>query len=184
MPPPDTFVMSVSNMSCASCAGRVDKALRQLPGVLAVDVNLATETAQVTYAPDQASRADFLGASTVAGYAAQEHSEDSHGQVQARKQQLAEAYGRRSRFAAFLAAPVIILGMGGHVILGFETLIATAIGQKANWIIQGMFATAVLFGPGLRVCSPCSRCVKLRSAATDETVGWAIKGFLVPQSSE
>ena len=49
---PDTLVMSVSNMSCASCAGRVDKALRQLPGVLAVDVNLATETAQVTYAPD------------------------------------------------------------------------------------------------------------------------------------
>ena len=51
-PPPNTFVMSVSNMSCASCAGRVDKALWQLPGVLAVDVNLATETAQVTYAPD------------------------------------------------------------------------------------------------------------------------------------
>ena len=99
---PDTLVMSVSNMSCASCAGRVDKALRQLPGVLAVDVNLATETAQVTYTPDLASRADFIAASTAAGYAAQEHSEDSHGQVQARKQQLAEAYGRRSRLAAFL----------------------------------------------------------------------------------
>ena len=146
---PDTLVMSVSNMSCASCAGRVDKALRQLPGVLAVDVNLATETAQVTYAPDQASRADFLGACKAAGYAAQEHSEDSHGQVQARKQQLAEAYGRRSRLAAFLAAPVIILGMGGHVLPGFERLIADVIGQKANWIIQCIFATAVLFGPGL-----------------------------------
>ena len=146
---PDTLVMSVSNMSCASCAGRVDKALRQLPGVLAVDVNLATETAQVTYAPDLASRADFIAASTAAGYAAQEHSEDSHGQVQARKQQLAEAYGRRSRLAAFLAAPVIILGMGGHVLPGFERLIADVIGQKANWIIQCIFATAVLFGPGL-----------------------------------
>ena len=146
---PDTFVMSVSNMSCASCAGRVDNALRQLPGVLAVDVNLATETAQVTYAPDLASRADFIAASTAAGYAAQEHSEDSHGQVQARKQQLAEAYGRRSRLAAFLAAPVIILGMGGHVLPGFERLIADVIGQKANWIIQCIFATAVLFGPGL-----------------------------------
>ena len=88
MPPPDTFVMSVSNMSCASCAGRVDKALWQLPGVLAVDVNLATETAQVTYATDQASRADFLCASTVAGYAAQEHSEDSYGQVQAMRNTL------------------------------------------------------------------------------------------------
>ena len=146
---PDTLVMSVSNMSCASCAGRVDKALRQLPGVLAVDVNLATETAQVTYAPDLASRADFIAASTAAGYAAQEHSEDSHGQVQARKQQLAEAYGRRSRLAVFLAAPVIILGMGGHILPGFERLIADVIGQKANWIIQCIFATAVLFGPGL-----------------------------------
>ena len=146
---PDTLVMSVSNMSCASCAGRVDKALRQLPGVLAVDVNLATETVQVTYTPDLASRADFIVASTAAGYAAQEHSEDSHGQVQARKQQLAEAYGRRSRLAVFLAAPVIILGMGGHVLPGFERLIADVIGQKANWIIQCIFATAVLFGPGL-----------------------------------
>ncbi|MDA7479715.1 heavy metal translocating P-type ATPase, partial [Planktomarina temperata] len=146
---PDTLVMSVSNMSCASCAGRVDKALRQLPGVLAVDVNLATETVQVTYTPDLASRADFIAASTAAGYAAQEHSEDSHGQVQARKQQLAEAYGRRSRLAVFLAAPVIILGMGGHVLPGFEGLIADVIGQKANWIIQCIFATAVLFGPGL-----------------------------------
>ncbi|WP_347819293.1 heavy metal translocating P-type ATPase [uncultured Planktomarina sp.] len=141
--------MSVSNMSCASCAGRVDKALRQLPGVLAVDVNLATETVQVTYTPDLASRADFIAASTAAGYAAQEHSEDSHGQVQARKQQLAEAYGRRSRLAVFLAAPVIILGMGGHILPGFERLIADVIGQKANWIIQCIFATAVLFGPGL-----------------------------------
>ena len=146
---PDTLVMSVSNMSCASCAGRVDKALWQLPGVLAVDVNLATETAQVTYTPDLASRADFIAASTAAGYAAQEHSEDSHGQVQARKQQLAEAYGRRSRLAVFLAAPVIILGMGGHILPGFERLIADVIGQKANWIIQCIFATAVLFGPGL-----------------------------------
>ena len=146
---PDTLVMSVSNMSCASCAGRVDKALWQLPGVLAVDVNLATETVQVTYTPDLASRADFIAASTAAGYAAQEHSEDSHGQVQARKQQLAEAYGRRSRLAVFLAVPVIILGMGGHVLPGFERLIADVIGQKANWIIQCIFATAVLFGPGL-----------------------------------
>jgi len=136
-------------MSCASCAGRVDKALWQLPGVLAVDVNLATETVQVTYTPDLASRADFIAASTAAGYAAQEHSEDSHGQVQARKQQLAEAYGRRRRLAVFLAAPVIILGMGGHVLPGFERLIADVIGQKANWIIQCIFATAVLFGPGL-----------------------------------
>ena len=149
MSAPDTFVMSVNNMSCASCAGRVDKALRQVPGVLAVDVNLATETAQVTFAPDQASRVDFLAASTAVGYAAQEHSEDNREQVQARKEQRTETYGRRSRLAAVLAAPVILLGMGGHILPGFETLITAVIGQKVNWIIQCIFATAVLFGPGL-----------------------------------
>ena len=69
MSAPDTFVMSVNNMSCASCAGRVDKALRQVPGVLAVDVNLATETAQVPFAPDPASPVHFLPAPTAAGYA-------------------------------------------------------------------------------------------------------------------
>jgi Cu+-exporting ATPase len=146
---PDTFVMSVNNMSCASCAGRVHKALRQVPGVLAVDVNLATETAQVTFAPDQASRVNFLAASTAAGYAAQEHSEDNREQVQARKEQRTETYGRRSWLAAVLAAPVILLGMGGHILPGFETLITAVIGQKVNWIIQCIFATAVLFGPGL-----------------------------------
>jgi len=39
--------------------------------------------------------------------------------------------------------------MGGHILPGFERLIADVIGQKANWIIQCIFATAVLFGPGL-----------------------------------
>ena len=142
---PDTFMMSVNNMSCASCAGRVDKALRQVPGVLVVDVNLASETAQVTFAPDQASRVDFLAAST----AAQDHSIDNREQVQARKQQCAKTYGWRSRLAAILAAPVILLGMGGHILPGFEALITAALGQKVNWMVQCIFASAVLFGPGL-----------------------------------
>jgi len=34
---------AVTGMSCASCAGRVEKALATVPGVLSADVNLATE---------------------------------------------------------------------------------------------------------------------------------------------
>ena len=34
-------------MTCASCVGRVEKALRKVPGVLDATVNLATETATV-----------------------------------------------------------------------------------------------------------------------------------------
>ncbi|PKP70544.1 MAG: copper-translocating P-type ATPase [Alphaproteobacteria bacterium HGW-Alphaproteobacteria-4] len=41
--------LSVEGMSCASCVGRVERALRAVPGVTSAAVNLASETAQVDY---------------------------------------------------------------------------------------------------------------------------------------
>jgi len=40
--------LSITGMTCASCAGRVERALAKVPGVTAVSVNLATEQALVT----------------------------------------------------------------------------------------------------------------------------------------
>ncbi|MHB8983613.1 heavy metal translocating P-type ATPase [Thiobacillus sp.] len=45
----------IEGMTCASCATRVEKALRQLPGVTDASVNLATETATVTGDTDLAA---------------------------------------------------------------------------------------------------------------------------------
>ena len=42
-----THDLQVEGMTCASCVGRVEKALRKVPGVTAVSVNLATERASV-----------------------------------------------------------------------------------------------------------------------------------------
>ena len=44
----ETFSLSVSGMTCASCIGRVEKALKNMPGVTDASVNLATEKALVT----------------------------------------------------------------------------------------------------------------------------------------
>jgi Cu+-exporting ATPase len=41
------FDIAVSGMTCASCVGRVEKALMRVPGVSAASVNLATERAHV-----------------------------------------------------------------------------------------------------------------------------------------
>ena len=41
------FDLSVTGMTCASCSGRVEKALTRLPGVESAAVNLATERAHV-----------------------------------------------------------------------------------------------------------------------------------------
>jgi Cu+-exporting ATPase len=43
--------LAVDGMTCASCAGRVEKALARLPGVESAQVNLASETAQVRWQP-------------------------------------------------------------------------------------------------------------------------------------
>jgi Cu+-exporting ATPase len=43
--------LSITGMTCASCAGRVERALARVPGVAAVAVNLATEQALVSGAP-------------------------------------------------------------------------------------------------------------------------------------
>ncbi|QIQ22502.1 heavy metal translocating P-type ATPase [Zophobihabitans entericus] len=54
-------------MSCASCVGRVEKALTKVPGVLSVSVNLATERAQVIAEP-QVLDGDLHQAVVDAGY--------------------------------------------------------------------------------------------------------------------
>ncbi|MDO5693730.1 MAG: heavy metal translocating P-type ATPase [Pseudomonadota bacterium] len=45
-----TLDLGVGGMTCASCVGRVEKALKKVPGVQDVAVNLATESARITYA--------------------------------------------------------------------------------------------------------------------------------------
>ena len=42
-----THTLAIQDMTCASCVGRVERALRQVPGVLDATVNLATEQASV-----------------------------------------------------------------------------------------------------------------------------------------
>ncbi|PUE29594.1 copper-transporting ATPase [Limnohabitans sp. Jir61] len=45
-------------MTCASCVARVERAIAKLPGVESVSVNLATESARVTWAPSQVEEED------------------------------------------------------------------------------------------------------------------------------
>ena len=61
--------LPVEGMTCASCAGRVERALRGVPGVAEVQVNLATERADVE---GSAAPAALAAAIRAAGYAVPE----------------------------------------------------------------------------------------------------------------
>ena len=62
--------LAVSGMSCASCSGRVERALRGVPGVLSAEVNLASERARVRVAAGAAGAGELAAAVRAAGYEA------------------------------------------------------------------------------------------------------------------
>lgn len=61
--------LDIEGMTCASCVNRVAKALTRVDGVVDASVNLATETAAVTYDPQAVDAATLTAAVEKAGYA-------------------------------------------------------------------------------------------------------------------
>jgi Cu+-exporting ATPase len=111
----DHVELPITGMTCASCVARVERALRKAPGVLEASVNLATETASVTYAPASAGIADLRAAVERAGYgvietagAADSSSEDV--EATARAAELADKR-RRLTVAVALGLPLFLLSM-------------------------------------------------------------------------
>ena len=66
--PGTTVDFGIEGMNCASCIGRVERAIRRLPSVADVSVNLATEQARVTFMPNTAAIAEVIAEVTKAGY--------------------------------------------------------------------------------------------------------------------
>src|SRR4051812_16453811 len=62
--------LDIGGMTCASCVGRVEKALNRVDGVAGAEVNLATEVATVHFDPAQVGLEELTAAVTRAGYTA------------------------------------------------------------------------------------------------------------------
>jgi Cu+-exporting ATPase len=60
--------LGIHGMTCASCVGRAERALKKVPGVQEVNVNLATESARVMVVPSEQIEARLRRAVRDAGY--------------------------------------------------------------------------------------------------------------------
>ena len=147
--PATSVELSISGMTCASCVGQVEKALKAVPGVTDAVVNLATERASVSGSADVTT---LIEAVARTGYDAKpiDRSSDEHAETVARKDAEEAALRRSVILAALLTLPVFVLEMGSHVIPGMHHLIMNTIGMQANWYIQFGFTALVLFIPGIR----------------------------------
>ena len=137
-----TVDLAIEGMTCASCVGRVERALKRVPGVIDATVNLATERAAVTAAASVEDEA-LIQAVIDAGYAAKRTVADDAG---GQPREAAAESGRMSREARHLliaallslplAAPMVALLWGEHWML-------------PGWI-QWALATPVQFWLGAR----------------------------------
>lgn len=117
----------LEGMTCASCAMRIEKGLKKVPGVLEASVNLATERANVTYDPTRTGLKQMQEKVEATGYRAfplhapaanpaelaeVERSEASVRDEQFQRRQ-AEIQHKRNLFllGAILTLPIAILSM-------------------------------------------------------------------------
>ena len=132
----------VSGMTCASCVGRVELALRKLPGVVEASVNLANERATVRYVEGQVGPRDLEEAVEGAGYGVVR--EDEGSSVEGSRER---EYGKlRGDFFLAVALTALILLGSLPMMLGFMPLLPVA------WLNLGLLllATPVQFWAGRR----------------------------------
>ena len=94
--PSERLELALSGMTCASCAGRIERALAQQPGVLSASVNLASERAQLQVLRGTDTNA-LLQAVSQAGYRASVLDDATQAQP------TAERHLQRERWSLLLA---------------------------------------------------------------------------------
>lgn len=149
----ETTELAIEEMTCASCVGRVEKALAQVPGVLEASVNLATERARVRHLAGVVTVANLEDAVKQAGYTSRRLSAETAetgDQDTERRENEARSLRRSLLIAAIFTLPVFILEMGSHLIPPLHHWVMSVLGQQTNWYLQFVLTTIVLFGPGLR----------------------------------
>ena len=140
--------LQVADMTCASCVGRVERALAAVPGVVSAQVNLATETATLRYLEGQVTPAALAAISAAAGYPAKIATRADTEDQGNRKDREAQALTRKTWIAAALTLPIFIIEMGGHLFMPIHMFVVNTIGTQASWMLQFVLASVVLAWPG------------------------------------
>jgi P-type Cu+ transporter len=131
----------ITGMTCASCVGRVERAIEKVPGVLDASVNLATERAKVEYLAGEVEARELESAVEGAGYGVvrgeESFAEDSH-----------EREYKKLKADFILAAALTALILVGSLpmMLGFEPPIPM---MWLTFVLLGL-ATPVQFWAGRR----------------------------------
>ncbi len=144
----ETVTLPIRGMSCTSCVNRVEKALRDVPGVVRADVNFATERAAVQYVPGAVSVEDLRRAVAQAGYEVLRlepaEKEDLVDREQAAREAEYQKLKNKFIIGAVLVIPVFLLMSWDHFGLGR----LHGLSRNLNFYLQLVFQTPIQFWVG------------------------------------
>ena len=158
MPGATEFKLAISGMTCASCVGRVEKALRAVPGVLKAEVNLANETATVE-ALATAPVSALITAVERIGYSAslKDDAAFNRDDDDRRRDRIASRELRHVIIAAALSLPLVLPMLGSWFGLNISL---------GGWL-QLLLATPVQFWLGARFYRAGWKAAKARTGNMD-----------------
>ncbi|MFQ5812480.1 MAG: heavy metal translocating P-type ATPase [Anaerolineae bacterium] len=100
--------LPIGGMTCASCVAHVEGALAKTPGVVSVNVNLATEKASVEYIPTVTGLPDFRRAVADVGYEVLPSAEEKAEEELSREVRKMQDARRRMLLAWLFTGPIIL----------------------------------------------------------------------------
>jgi Cu+-exporting ATPase len=127
--------LAISGMSCASCAGRVERALAAVPGVVKASVNLASDRATVEALAGVLRPADLIDAARRAGYGAEllTGEAERERQIAAAEGGRLKSEGRRVIAACALGAPLLLPMLGVPLPAWLQLGLATPVQFVLGW---------------------------------------------------
>jgi len=125
----ETRELAISGMTCATCAGRVERALSAVPGVTRAEVNLASEKASVEGIAGLLRPVDLIAAVHRAGYDAELRTGDVERdrQILAAEEIRLKQETRRILIAAALSAPLLLSMVGVELPAWVQLVLATPV---------------------------------------------------------
>ncbi|HLF28357.1 MAG TPA: heavy metal translocating P-type ATPase [Anaerolineae bacterium] len=144
--PVETTTLVVSGMTCASCVGHVEGALKELPGVAEAIVNLGLGSAKVTYIPGVVTLSQMKRAVREVGYQASETSSGAEAIDRERKAREDEVKRQgRNLIIAGAVGLLVMIGTFYDMLGPFKAIVPEFLSYK--WVI-GLLTTPIVFGPG------------------------------------
>ncbi|KMP92011.1 ATPase P [Bacillus wiedmannii] len=161
----DKAEFTVSGMTCAACANRVEKRLNKLEGVNGATVNFALESATVDFNPDEINVNEMKSAITKLGYKLEVKSDEQDGSTDHRLQEIERQ--KKKFIISFILSFPLLWAMVSH--FSFTSFIYLPDMLMNPWV-QLALATPVQFIIGGQFYVGAYKALRNKSANMDVLV--------------